>query len=83
MITMVIDWYHGANLFYSLPLFMGPYQGQTKNNAWCTMDIKRVRAQKFQSVVTPNKSIKNLYCPVEGRLYDAGMLDESGLLISL
>ena len=41
---------------------------------------KRVHAIKFQSIVSPNGLIANLYGPVEGRRHDSGMLAESGLL---
>lgn len=44
---------------------------------------KRVHALKFQSVVTPNGLIANLYGPVEGKRHDSGMLNMSGLLIKL
>ena len=39
-----------------------------------------VHATKFQAVVIPSGLVANLYGPVEGRRYDAGMLKESGLL---
>ena len=41
---------------------------------------KRVHAIKFQSDITPNGMIANLYGPVEGRRHDSGMLAMSGLL---
>ena len=41
---------------------------------------KKIHSIKFQSVVTPNGMIANLYGPVEGRRHDSGMLAESGLL---
>lgn len=41
---------------------------------------KRVHALKFQSVVTPDGMIANLYGPVEGRRHDAFLLTDSGLL---
>ena len=44
---------------------------------------KRVHAIKFQSVVTPNGMIANLYGPVEGRRHDSRMLAMSGLLEQL
>ena len=44
---------------------------------------KRVHALKFQSVVTPNGLIANLFGPVEGRRHDSGMLAMSGLLPQL
>ncbi|XP_065065311.1 uncharacterized protein LOC135691389 [Rhopilema esculentum] len=44
---------------------------------------KRVHALKFQSVVTPNGLIANLFGPVEGRRHDSGMLNMSGLLHDL
>ena len=44
---------------------------------------KKVHAIKFQSVVTPNGLIANLYGPVEGRKHDSGMLGDSGLFREL
>ena len=44
---------------------------------------KRVHAIKFQSVVTPNGLIANLFGPVEGRRHDSGILAMSGLLNQL
>ena len=44
---------------------------------------KRVHAIKFQSVVTPNGLIANLYGPVEGRCHDSRILGMSGLLQQL
>lgn len=44
---------------------------------------KRAHALKFQSVSLQNSLIANLYGPVEGRRYDAGMLRDSGLLNAL
>ena len=44
---------------------------------------KRVHALKFQSVVTPNDLIANLFGPVEGRRHNSGMLAMSGLLPQL
>ena len=41
---------------------------------------KRIHALRFQSVVTPNRLICNLYGSVEGRRHDSGMLAESHLL---
>lgn len=41
---------------------------------------KRVHSIKFQSIVTPNGLIGNLFGPVEGRRHDAGMLADSGIL---
>lgn len=40
---------------------------------------KPVHAIKFQAVVIPSGLVANLYGPIEGRRYDAGMLKESGL----
>ena len=40
-------------------------------------------ALKFQSVVTPNDLIANLFGPVEGRRHNSGMLAMSGLLPQL
>lgn len=42
---------------------------------------KKVHAIKFQSIVTPNGLIANLYGPVEGRRHDSGMLADSGILL--
>ncbi|XP_045166893.2 uncharacterized protein LOC123530214 isoform X2 [Mercenaria mercenaria] len=44
---------------------------------------KRVHSLKFQSIVTPNGLIANMFGPVEGRRHDAGMLRETGLLDTL
>ena len=44
---------------------------------------KRVHALKFQSSVTPNSLLANLFGPVEGRRHDSGMLAMSGLLPQL
>ena len=44
---------------------------------------KRVHAVKFQSVVTANGLIANLFGPIEGRKHDAAMLRESNLLVEL
>ncbi|KAK3747025.1 hypothetical protein QZH41_010330 [Actinostola sp. cb2023] len=44
---------------------------------------KRVHALKFQSVTLPNGMIAQLYGPVEGKMHDAGMLMNSGLLNQL
>ena len=44
---------------------------------------KRIHALKFQSVVTPNGLIANLFALVEGRRHDSGMLAMSGLLPQL
>ena len=44
---------------------------------------KRVHAIKFQSVVTPNRIIANLYGPVEGCRHGSVMLAYSGLLQQL
>ena len=44
---------------------------------------KRLHAIKFQSVVTPNGMIANLYGPTEGRRHDSGILAMSGLLNQL
>lgn len=42
--------------------------------------MKRVHSIRFQSVVAACGLIVNLYGPVEGQLYDNGMLAMSGLL---
>ncbi|XP_066910729.1 uncharacterized protein [Clytia hemisphaerica] len=44
---------------------------------------KRVHSIKFQSVVTPNGLIANLFGPVEGKRHDSAMLAQSGLLNQL
>ncbi|XP_028415880.1 uncharacterized protein LOC114539446 [Dendronephthya gigantea] len=44
---------------------------------------KRTHCIKFQSVVTPNGLICNLFGPIEGRRHDAFMLTASGLLEQL
>ena len=38
---------------------------------------------KFQSIVTPNGLIANLFGPVEGRRHDSGKLAMSGLVLQL
>ncbi|XP_023227133.1 protein ALP1-like isoform X2 [Centruroides sculpturatus] len=43
-------------------------------------DRKRTHCLKFQSVVTPDGMIANLFGPLEGRRHDSGMLRESNLL---
>ncbi|CAC5389771.1 unnamed protein product [Mytilus coruscus] len=40
---------------------------------------KRVHAIKFQSIVSPNGLVANMYGPIEGRRHDAGLLRESGI----
>ena len=44
---------------------------------------ERVHALKFQSVVTPNRLIANLFGPAESRRHDSAMLAMSGLLEQL
>lgn len=44
---------------------------------------KRVHALKYQSVVSPNGLIANLYGPLEGRRHDSRLLAMSGLLQKL
>ena len=44
---------------------------------------KRLHAIKFQSVVSPNGLIANLFGSVEGRRHDSGMLCDSDLLTQL
>ncbi|CAG2231528.1 unnamed protein product [Mytilus edulis] len=44
---------------------------------------KRSHALKFQSIVTPNGIISNLFGPLEGRRHDAGMLRESDILTQM
>lgn len=41
---------------------------------------KRVHGLKFQTVVTPDGLIANLFGPMSGRRHDAALLNESGLL---
>lgn len=41
---------------------------------------KRIHALKYQSIVTPNGLIANMFGPVEGRRHDAALLAESGIL---
>lgn len=41
---------------------------------------KKVHALKFQSVVTPNGLIANLFGPMPGRRHDAALLNGSGLM---
>ena len=44
---------------------------------------KRIHALKYQSVVTPNGLIANLFGPFEGRRHDSALLQASGLLDNL
>ncbi|OXA47007.1 putative nuclease HARBI1 [Folsomia candida] len=44
---------------------------------------KRSHGLKYQSVVTPNGMVANLYGPIPGRRHDSYMLHESGLLDKL
>ena len=44
---------------------------------------KRVHSLKFQSVVTPNGMIANLFGPVEGRRHDSAVVRMSGLMAEL
>ena len=46
-------------------------------------DHKRVYTVKFQSVVTHNGLISNLYGPVEAKRHNSGMLAQSSLLPQL
>ena len=49
----------------------------------CYNGHKRLHALKFQSVVTPNGLIANMYGPMEGRRHDSALLRESGLMEQL
>ena len=49
----------------------------------CFSGHKRIHCIKFQSLVTPNGLIINLFGPMEGRRHDAALLRESNLLVSL
>jgi len=44
---------------------------------------KREHGIKFQSVVTPNGLVANMFGPFEGRRHDAALLADSGLLLKL
>ena len=44
---------------------------------------KRYHALNFQSVVTPNGLITNLYGPADSKSHNSGMLMDSGLLNQL
>ena len=44
---------------------------------------KREHGIKFQSVVTPNGLVANMFGPFEGRRHDAALLSDSGLLTKL
>jgi len=44
---------------------------------------KKVHALKFQSILTPNGLIANLFGPIPGRRHDAFMLAESNILARL
>ena len=41
---------------------------------------RRVHAIKFSAIVNPNGLVANLYCPVEARRHDSGMLGDSVIL---
>ncbi|KAK7093202.1 uncharacterized protein [Littorina saxatilis] len=41
---------------------------------------KRVHGLKFQSIVTPNGLVSNLYGPIEGRRHDSALLNASGAM---
>ena len=46
----------------------------------CYNGHKRTHALKYQSIVTPNGLIVNLFGPIEGRRHDAFLLSESKVL---
>ena len=56
----------------------GKFADQTRTKGLFIMVIK-----EFQSVVTPNGLIANIFGPVEGRGHDSGILEMSGLLNQL
>ena len=49
----------------------------------CYNGHKRVHALKFQSILTPNGLIANLYGPVQGNRHDAGILRDAATLNEL
>lgn len=55
----------------------------SNNQQECYNGHKRVHALKYQSVVTPNGLIANLFGPIEGRRHDSFLLSESQLLPAL
>lgn len=55
----------------------------TKNQRLVYSGHKRVHGLKFQSVVTPDGLVANLFGPVEGRRHDSHMLRASNILIDL
>ena len=52
----------------------------TRNQREVYNGHKRTHALKYQSVVTPNGLIANMFGPMEGRRHDVALLAESGLL---
>ena len=60
-----------------------PVSRPRKNQRAVYNGHKRVHSLKFQSVVTPNGMIANLYGPLEGKRHDCAMLAFSGILPKL
>ncbi|CAC5396108.1 unnamed protein product [Mytilus coruscus] len=56
-----------------------PYVDRLQISAFCFNGHKRVHAIKFQSIVSPNGLVANMYGPIESRRHDAGLLRESGI----
>lgn len=52
----------------------------TANQRVCYNGHKRIHSIKFQSLVTPDGMITNLYGPLEGRRHDCGLLRMSGIM---
>ena len=60
-----------------------PVSRPRKNQRIVYNGHKRVHSLKFQSVVTPNGMIANLFGPLEGKRHDCAMLAISGILPKL
>lgn len=60
-----------------------PVSRPRKNQRLVYNGHKRVHSLKFQSVVTPNGMIANLYGPLEGKRHDCALLALSGILPKL
>ena len=60
-----------------------PISRPNENKKILYKGYKKVHIMKFQSVVSPNGLVANLYGPVEGKRHDSGMLAMSDLLDAL
>ena len=62
---------------------MRPICRPTSNQRLVFNGHKRTHAIRFQSIVTPNGLVANMYGPIEGRRHDAGLLRESNIMEQL